>query len=701
MADVKTIQTRLQLKYDTFANWTDETQVGLGANLVLLKGEIGICEISSGNTEAQTAPTVLFKVGDGTNPFKSLKWASALAADVYSWAKSETVVFDEIIETDDEGKETGRKHFIRFKSGDTVVKELDLSTFITDAEVNAIVGGIETRLANIEAALGVEDGAEGDSVIKQISDITDRLDVIEGEGEGSIAQALTEAKDYTDEKLGTAAVGTEGTEGYVAATGIRKEIADVEANAKSYTDAAVSAINTKDSEQDTAIGNEVKAREDADKAITNMIGTGFDTTETGTVAAKVKAAHDAANAADGKAVAAQSAVNALVAADGQVTTNTADIAQLKTDLADEKTARETADSGLNTRLQKVEAFFEGAYAEDGQSLNAALDTLVEIQSLLSTEEGAAAGELLDAITSLEEIVGTPADGENEATGLVKDMADAKVDIANLKDDVVTLQDITDGYTDKGSIKTAIDAAATLAQKGVDNAATAQAAAEAADSKAVDAQTRVGTLETTVPGIKTTAEDAQSRVAALEPKVEQAEKDIDALEAIVATGDNSNDNLRTAITDLETIVEDDAKGNEALYTEVTRIAGLVDDEETGIVATNEIAVQVAKDVAALEPRVKANEDAIVEITKEGGTIDIAKQAAITAAAADASSKVAEALSEAKTHANNLNTAMDTRVGTLETDVAEIKGDYLKAADVYVFNCGSSTAVTHTVPATPAN
>lgn len=89
----KIVNTRLQLKIDTYQNWTDLSKAGVGGNLVLKKGEIGLCEIPSGNNAATTAPTILFKVGDGTLPFhhadptKCLKWASALAADVYAWAK--------------------------------------------------------------------------------------------------------------------------------------------------------------------------------------------------------------------------------------------------------------------------------------------------------------------------------------------------------------------------------------------------------------------------------------------------------------------------------------------------------------------------------------------------------------------------------------------------------------------------------------
>lgn len=90
----KTLKTKIKLLTRSLADWT-----GSHATDVLLKGEIGICEIPSGNTTATTAPTVLFKVGDGTLPYhnsdpsKCLKWASALAADVYDWAKKSEAEF--------------------------------------------------------------------------------------------------------------------------------------------------------------------------------------------------------------------------------------------------------------------------------------------------------------------------------------------------------------------------------------------------------------------------------------------------------------------------------------------------------------------------------------------------------------------------------------------------------------------------------
>lgn len=84
----KTLNTRIQLKYDTLANWQSEAEAGKGALLILKKGELGIVEVPTGSTAEQTTPpAILFKVGDGVKKFKELPWTSALAADVYAWAK--------------------------------------------------------------------------------------------------------------------------------------------------------------------------------------------------------------------------------------------------------------------------------------------------------------------------------------------------------------------------------------------------------------------------------------------------------------------------------------------------------------------------------------------------------------------------------------------------------------------------------------
>lgn len=92
MATEKILNTRVQLKYDSYTNWTSTTLgENKGANFVLKAGEIGICYLPTGYSENQAVgsqpPQILIKVGNGTAKFSELPWASAKAADVYEWAK--------------------------------------------------------------------------------------------------------------------------------------------------------------------------------------------------------------------------------------------------------------------------------------------------------------------------------------------------------------------------------------------------------------------------------------------------------------------------------------------------------------------------------------------------------------------------------------------------------------------------------------
>lgn len=80
------LNTRILLKYDTYANWTAN-------NPVLLAGEVAIATIESGNPQTVNpngiqTPQILIKVGNGTSNYNDLKFVSGLAADVYSWAKA-------------------------------------------------------------------------------------------------------------------------------------------------------------------------------------------------------------------------------------------------------------------------------------------------------------------------------------------------------------------------------------------------------------------------------------------------------------------------------------------------------------------------------------------------------------------------------------------------------------------------------------
>lgn len=83
------LNTRVQLKYDSYKNWVEK-------NPTLLAGEVAIAylppraDIEHTNpAPAAVATATLMKVGPGA--FNSLPWLSATAADVYAWAKQENL----------------------------------------------------------------------------------------------------------------------------------------------------------------------------------------------------------------------------------------------------------------------------------------------------------------------------------------------------------------------------------------------------------------------------------------------------------------------------------------------------------------------------------------------------------------------------------------------------------------------------------
>lgn len=88
MPTEKILQTRIQLKYDTWNNWNKTAAKAL----VLKQGELATVHVpaSTGSGETTSESAFLLKVGDGTTDFENLPWVQANAADVYAWAKAAT-----------------------------------------------------------------------------------------------------------------------------------------------------------------------------------------------------------------------------------------------------------------------------------------------------------------------------------------------------------------------------------------------------------------------------------------------------------------------------------------------------------------------------------------------------------------------------------------------------------------------------------
>ena len=79
----KVFQTRIQLKYDTYAHSSRN-------NPILKAGEMAIATVATGEQSMTNLPNIVLKVGDGTSHYNDLNFVSALAADVHKWAKEKT-----------------------------------------------------------------------------------------------------------------------------------------------------------------------------------------------------------------------------------------------------------------------------------------------------------------------------------------------------------------------------------------------------------------------------------------------------------------------------------------------------------------------------------------------------------------------------------------------------------------------------------
>ena len=727
---IKELQTRIALRYDSYDNWTDKTKEGLGANLVLLKGELGICEIPAVNGDSRVAPTVLFKVGDGVKTFEALPWASAKAADVYAWAKASDVRLSGKTIEFVGGKDA--------EGNDIIVKSIAIN-YATPEDVAAAVKVVADDLSDLDArVVAVENKFTGannvqgqiDALDGRLDTAEDKLDTLTGADtvDGSVAKALKDAKAYAEGQASDVKTYVDG---------------DFKTSIQGYADGEASAAETAaKGHADSIVATEKSAREAEDTRLAGLISS--NTTAIGAVRTDFEVADTAINAkigtvTEGKTVvgmiseaqlgaetnaAADAAAKVKALEDGKVATNASEITRVEGLVTAEAKAREDADKAIDERLVEVEAFFK---TTDGETLDTALDTLKEIQDYLNGE-GSATDGIISRVVQAETDIDNLEKEFNTDTGRVK-VAENKIAALEAKDTelnnaIGTKLATSDFETWKGThenghaktaaeitseINTAVSgeksarevADALINEKfGADYSKDATVASAVADAKAAGTgaaseaarahgrldvvEPKVTTLQDIVDGYSTkssiktavdaaqkaaddaqdAADKAQGEIDALElvvgnettglaatkaiadgaaakatenaGRLDTAESEIDALQAIVsADGGNSNAKLREDITDLQTLTGDAAKGNEALHTELSRVAGLVDNTTTGLAATKAIADQNKTDIGIFNGKVTA-----------------------------------------------------------------IENDYVKASDLvgdlYVFNCGTATTVTHVVP-----
>ena len=596
MATEKLLNTRIQLKYDTLANWN-------ASSFKLKAGELAIVALGDhkDGTAAGTANQhpVLFKVGTGNHTFSELPFASALAADVYAWAKAAEV------------KRTGKTLQFVDAAG-AVIKSVEfdyitdseaqakinaaLAAYSTTAQMNAAIkvetdratgveGGLDTRLQVVETAIG-----KNGSVATQIENAIKALDSSKSQTAGADGLALSVT--LTDGKVtalsGSIAANTYDAYGAAAA-------------AKTYAE------------------NQAAAAESAAKTHAEE---------------KATAAESAAKAyAEQKAAAAQEAAEGKVTAlaNGQVKTNkeaidainnttTGILAQAKAD-AKAKADQALVDAKAYADTAEAEALAAAkAYTDEvkagilGEGITETFDTLVEIQNWINGA-GVNATELSEAIAAEAKLRG---DEDTRLAGLISaEEAARKTADKGLQDQIDALG-IADGKVasaKKADVASSLDATAVAQVEGikVNNATNADIAnsltnAAKAEVKAVkvdnathaDNADKLGNVVAANYALKTDA---------------QGYADVAEAAAIAAAAIDATSKANAAQTAAETTAAADAtdKANKALADAKAYANGLAGNYATAAQgAKADSALQSIEAGTGLKVSTKANNKQTVEI-----------------------------------------------------------------------------------------
>ena len=286
------------------------------------------------------------------------------------------------------------------------------------AYINKKTDGIATS-GNLEALASRVTAAESD---------IDNLQAAIGEG-GSVTVAIADAK-----KAGTDAATAAATAQATADS--KTTMAEVEAKNYATKTEAQDYANAKDAAISAAKAAADAAQADVD-ALEVKVGT---VPENKTVVQMIAEAQAAATYDD------TALKNRVATIEGDYL-KAADKTELSNAISAEKTRAEGIEGGLRTDIDAIKADYlkKADKTELANSIadvksdvdtflaaanigGEAIDTLKEIQDYISAD-GTAAAEMTNKIGALETTVGKAAEGENEATGLVKSVADNTAAIA--------------------------------------------------------------------------------------------------------------------------------------------------------------------------------------------------------------------------------------------------------------------------------
>lgn len=426
----KTFNTRICLKNDTYANWSANDPTPL-------KGEVCVVVIPADTGAVQGEPVTLFKVGDGTKKFSQLDFVGAKAADVYSWAKAATkptyqaseitglsdYISGEIQDTDTQYKleadaGDGHKFYLYSKPLNGSWGTTPVSTITIPETVYTLVEGTANGTVKFNGTdvkvHGLGSAAYTDSSAYDAS--------------GSADAALASAKKYADDKIGTMGsfatvaamvadakkAGTDAGDAAAAAQATadsKTTMAAVEAKkyatqteAKGYADAKDTAIAAAQSAADEAQSG-VDGLATRVSAIEDDYLKAADKTE---LASSIKDVKDDVDAFFKAADVGDTAIDTLKELQDYITTHgeaaatlTTKVGTLETTVGNasaglvksvvdnaaaisaEQSRAEGAESGLDTRVKKLEAIDHSLYAlktdvsSDTESLESALNSHID------------------------------------------------------------------------------------------------------------------------------------------------------------------------------------------------------------------------------------------------------------------------------------------------------------------------------------
>ena len=440
MATITTLNTKIKLRYDTLEHWQDLTQENKGGNLVLLEGEVAFCEVPAtgtpgGKTVNDTGsqnyrPTVLFKVGakdenDKLQAFKDLPWGSALAADVYSWAKaaskpsynaSEITLVDS---NDNITPETVEAAIVDLYS--TIAGITGSGTGSIADQITAITGTpdsgktLQGEIDDVEAAIATLNGnsSTNGSVAKAVADEAARINAITGTPDSG--KTLQQEIDAVEADIATLN-GDVNTTGSVA-----KSINDAITDLNLGTTYAGKAYETK---VDTLIGNV----------------TGDDAKS-----ARTMAAEEVAKVVAG----ADTSYDTLKEIADWIQNDTTGAAKMANDITALKTKTELGtydNNGTPTEYATVKAYVEAVTGDLDTYLDALEAALTTLNSNSSTN-GSVAKAVADEAARIDAVTGTPDNGKT----LQGEIDDVEIAIATLNGDNTTTGSVAK------AVKDAVDA----------------------------------------------------------------------------------------------------------------------------------------------------------------------------------------------------------------------------------------------------